>query len=201
MPLFIIASLAAHTAIVAGIHFNIPVTAAKKPAKTVFIKTKIHKIPRIKKTSSVKIPPDYLKIPNLPVKTKRPLKAYNKPVITEKIEKSKTAVEMISPKDFAGSLPAYMAYYEKIRQKIKLSALRLYENSLTGKVNITFTLNNQGRLISMAINPQTTTAPEILRETAVKSINLSTPFPRFPKDLKEFKTLSFSLNIVFKKEN
>ncbi|RLE44520.1 hypothetical protein DRJ22_05865 [Candidatus Woesearchaeota archaeon] len=196
----LIISLTAHITVLSGVHFRFPELTGKPQAKTVFFKTPPRKKPALKENTIIKAPPAYLKIPKSTPKPPEKINTYGKKIVSEKIEKGKTEIEIVKPQDFVGSLPAYMAYYDKIREKIKLAAFRLYETGPAGKVNINFALDSQGKLLTLSINPKQTTASKALQQIAVKSVRISEPFAAFPKDLSKFKTLSFNLYIDFRKE-
>lgn len=92
--------------------------------------------------------------------------------------------------------PAYMDYYQLIRQKIKDNAYRYYESESNGEIFLTFIIFNSGKLHSLYLNENSQDNQELI-QTALKSIKHATPFPPFPQDL-EYKKLQFNISIYFK---
>lgn len=91
-----------------------------------------------------------------------------------------------------------MNYYEKIRERIKKIAYENFNVNSSGKVFLNFTINNSGNLIAIYLDEKNSSAPQILKRIAKDSIEKSSPFPKFPKELEKFNTLTFNLSIQFK---
>lgn len=95
--------------------------------------------------------------------------------------------------------PAYMNYYELIREKIRKCAYQNYFSSETGNVYAAFTVLSNGSLSNIKIIDAKTNASNYLKETAKKSVYAATPFPAFPKEL-DYPELSFNVVIAFEME-
>ncbi len=149
---------------------------------------------------TLKSPPAYIPVKNPLLETQK------KDVFTQKLKpqetsKIKTEINLITPKDFPGPLPAYMGYYELIRNKIKNQAYQLYMSSAQGKMFLAFTLSEDGKITEVAIDREKSSPNTELKDIALASLEKAAPFPHFPAELKEFKTLAFKLYIVFKKDD
>lgn len=94
--------------------------------------------------------------------------------------------------------PQYLSYNDSIRQKIKQRAF-YYVNDTDfkpGQVYLTFVLLSNGALKQVKIIDAKTNADDYLRQTGLRSIEESTPFAPFPKDL-NFPELTFNVIISF----
>jgi len=143
-------------------------------------------------------PPPYLDIKNQLVtlkKTEKPI--LQKPQITRP-ERSKKSVVFTKPPQKLDSIPAYINYYEKIRNKIKNAAYSNYIPTESGKIFLNFTVDTKGGLLDISFQEGKPIKSNYLAELALQSIKKSSPFPEFPQELKEFGTLTFSLSIHFK---
>ena len=92
--------------------------------------------------------------------------------------------------------PAYMDYYQSIRDKIRARAYRYYKSDKEGEVFLTFIISNNGRLEGLYLN-NTSSGDKDLVEISLRSIKDSSPFPPFPPQLK-YSKLQFSISIRFK---
>ncbi|MDD4910147.1 MAG: hypothetical protein PHR44_05660 [Candidatus Omnitrophica bacterium] len=124
----------------------------------------------------------------------------NKPLPTQSAQatfKKKITVPVLGADKIKS--PAYMSYYEIIREKIRRSAYKHYFRSETGEVNIAFTVSSSGAVINSGIAQGRTFAGPYLKEIALKSIYDASPFPPFPKDL-DYPELPFTVAISFEVE-
>ena len=96
--------------------------------------------------------------------------------------------------------PVYLTYYQIVRNRIKEKAYLNYSRTQSGEVFLTFVLTNDGVLKQVKLIEEKTSADEYLKTIGLKSIQESTPFPSFPKDLK-YPELSFNVVISFEVRN
>ena len=94
------------------------------------------------------------------------------------------------------SNPVYLNYDQIIRNKIKDRAYMNYSGIDIGEVYLTFVLASDGSLKQIKLIEEKTSANEYLKNIGLKSIQESTPFPSFPRDLK-YPELSFNVLIKF----
>ena len=95
--------------------------------------------------------------------------------------------------------PAYKSYYQTIRERIR-NAYVNYLRYGEGEVYLSFVLSSDGSLKDIKIFDDRSTNDAYLRDTALKSINDSAPFPSFPKSL-GYPELSFNVIISFEVDN
>ncbi len=110
-----------------------------------------------------------------------------------------TKEEQMVARDFAAlsKEPAYLDYYQAIREKIKNSANRHKPVLFTpGEVYIFFVLGNQGQLKRLkAIESKSNPSP-ILQEAALLGVEDASPFPPFPAGLNR-EQIAFNIVISF----
>ncbi|MFC1703428.1 energy transducer TonB [Candidatus Omnitrophota bacterium] len=92
--------------------------------------------------------------------------------------------------------PAYLTYYQIIRERIRDLAYLHYVRYQEGEVFLSFVLSSHGSLKDIRIFDDKSTNDAYLRDVALKSIKDATPFPSFPKEL-EYPELSFNVIISF----
>jgi len=200
-PLALVISLGIHIAVIGGLpHF--PFSSFKKPSlkspETKFIEAKKKEITSPKKIFS-KIPPPYLDVKKeffLTSKTKN--NSFRKIQLKNDILLNLKELILTKTKQELDSYPPYMNYYEKIREKIKKVAYENFNVNSSGKVFLNFTIDSSGNLIAIYLDEKNSSAPQILKKIAKDSIEKSSPFPKFPKELAKFNTLTFNLSIQFK---
>ena len=95
--------------------------------------------------------------------------------------------------------PAYLDYYQTIRERIKRAAYQNYTRLVNGEVYLSFIILNNGQIKDTKINEEKSSLHSYLKEIAEKSIYDASPFPNFPKDL-NFPELSFNVIISFEVE-
>ena len=193
-------SLCVHILLLGGIPFNI-INFEKKSfhqPKTEFINEQPKELLRLAKDTSFKEPPPYLDLKKdiLDIqKTKE--RIFTKPETKNSLTNIKEVV-FLKSKDDMDSFPAYINYYEEIREKVKNAAYNSFRSRSTGRIYLNFTLDNSGNLVNIYLNNSTSTSSAILKRVAKDSVETSSPFPKFPKELGQFKTLTFNLAIHFK---
>jgi len=96
--------------------------------------------------------------------------------------------------------PAYMGYYNFIREKIKRTAMERYTSADEGKVTLVFLLSRTGAVKTVAINPRQSGAPDTLKKIGMESIRRASPFPAFPAAL-QYENLEFSITVRFKQKS
>ena len=94
----------------------------------------------------------------------------------------------------------YKSYYQTIRERIRNFAYVNYLRYGEGEVYLSFILSSDGSLKDIKIFDAKSTNDAYLRDTALKSINDSSPFPSFPKSL-AYPELSFNVIISFEVDN
>ncbi len=175
----------------------------KNKIREIEIVTKsFEKIPsdRIKKkppklfSKNIPSPPHYLK--NLIKKFTIDKKVINidKPKFLDDSFKNVILSELPKEKDLKKN-PAYMDYYQLIREKIRSNAYRYYNSNNQGQVFLTFIISCEGKLERIYLNSKSSNNELI--EIALKSIKEAAPFPPFPPEL-NYPRLQFNISIYFK---
>jgi TonB family protein len=95
--------------------------------------------------------------------------------------------------------PSYLSYYQIVREKIRRSAYQNYTRSDTGEVFLSFIISNSGELKEVHLNEDRSSTSSYLRQTAMRSMEDSAPFPSFPTEL-DYPQLSFNVVISFEIE-
>jgi len=93
--------------------------------------------------------------------------------------------------------PAYMGYYNFIREKIKRVAMEQYTTGDEGEITLVFILSHTGAVKTVAIDPRQSRAPDTLKKIGTESIRRASPFPAFPAAL-QYENLEFSITVRFK---
>lgn len=209
----ILTSFLFHTYLLLGISGGVFKQAKKSPPEKVVsiklikpIKKTIFKNHSRKSKSEPKKLPPYLK----PTLNKKVIKSNLVPEISDKIRfpekenfflrKSLKNIMLadVPQKTSLRKNPAYLNYYQLIRQKIRNRAYDNYEVSKgSGRVSLTFILNKNGTLKKISVDDFSPLNNFILKDIAVKSIKEATPFPDFPKELEKYQTLKFNISIQF----
>jgi TonB family protein len=91
----------------------------------------------------------------------------------------------------------YKDYYQIVREEIRRQAYRNYKRLQIGKVLLNFTLSAAGELKEVRIDENSSTNDEYLRAIALESVKESSPFPEFPRKLRDNKQLDFNVIIFF----
>lgn len=92
--------------------------------------------------------------------------------------------------------PSYSGYYELIRERIRHAAYQNYSQTETGEVYLAFVVGTDGSLKDVRYIDDKSTPSYYLKDTAIRSIRESAPFPPFPRDL-DYPQLSFNVIISF----
>lgn len=94
--------------------------------------------------------------------------------------------------------PKYLTYTETIRNKIRQRAYMFVDDPefQEGKVYLTFAISSNGELQAAQIIEDKSAANDYLKKVCLQSIEESSPFPPFPKDL-AFPELTFNVVISF----
>jgi len=98
--------------------------------------------------------------------------------------------------------PVYLGYRDIIRRKIQDRVYRYSEQYFyfdyprEGKIFVSFTLNPNGELMDFSIIEDKSSKDNILKKIVATAIEKSSPFQRFPKDLRR-ENHSFNLEISF----
>lgn len=109
------------------------------------------------------------------------------------------AAEGITLPDLPKNFPnrkQYLNYYQIVRERIKFLAYRNYVGDSTGEVFLKFTLDTNGKLLSLQVIDGRSNAKSFLKRVALKSVRDAAPYPAFPKDL-TLPKLNFNIIISF----
>ena len=93
--------------------------------------------------------------------------------------------------------PAYMSYYDVIREKIKAVASLNSPLMAEGEIYLTFILDSNGQLKSLKLIDEKSIPDQKLRQLAYNFVEQAAPFPPFPNELKH-PQLSFTVIIEFR---
>lgn len=93
--------------------------------------------------------------------------------------------------------PAYMSYYDVIREEIKAIASLNSPLMAEGEVYLTFILDSNGQLKALKLIEEKSVPDQELRRLAYDFVKQAAPFPPFPSDLKHSQ-LSFNVIIEFR---
>lgn len=216
----LIASLAAHIIIIAGLPIMPLYSKAKKisqkievtykkavfqpklidtePKKTVKINTIKNKIAFDKR-----IPPQFsdfmAKKNNDHEIIRKPIILGDKPAASGTI---KALMPQIKPEflSLGAELPknpAYLKYYQGIRDKIQHYANN-YRTQETGEVDLSFVIASDGRLKNLRVIEEKSSPNNHLKDIALSSIQEASPFSAIPAEL-NYPELSFSIIVVFER--
>lgn len=101
--------------------------------------------------------------------------------------------------------PAYLSYRDIIRRKIQdkvyyySDQFFYFDNPREGNIFVSFSISSNGTLKELSILEEKSSGDMILRKIATVAIKSSSPFQKFPKDLK-YNERSFNLEISFEIE-
>ena len=95
--------------------------------------------------------------------------------------------------------PAYLEYYQIIREKIRRAAYQNYTFLIDGEAYLSFIILSDGQLKDVRVNEDRSTDYSYLKNSAKKSIYDASPFPKFPRGL-DYPELSFNVIISFEVE-
>jgi TonB family protein len=95
--------------------------------------------------------------------------------------------------------PSYLSYYQIVREKIRRCAYQGYTRTATGEVYLTFLISRNGSLMDVRLNAERSSPSAYLRDVALRSIRVASPFPLFPNEL-DYPQLSFNVIISFEIE-
>ena len=132
-----------------------------------------------------------------------PQKKKVKAATPKKIVSTKAADKKILPREEeepVKKLEEYIAYYDLIRERIKVYVTQYYKSlAEEGSVEVIFLLGNDGKLKKLHIDEINSSRSRYLHNVALESVKSASPFPSFPKILNK-KELTFSIAIIFQKE-
>jgi len=112
---------------------------------------------------------------------------------------TKRSIRLETTPELEGDV-SYMSYSQLIRERIQYHLYRNYREGMgEGEVTINFILKSNGRLKYIAIIDKQSSPNIKLRRAAMKSIQQSSPFKPFPKEL-TVPEISFKVTISFKKD-
>ena len=98
--------------------------------------------------------------------------------------------------------PVYLGYRDIVRKKIQdrvyyySDQFFYFDYPREGKIFVSFTITSDGKLKELSILEDKSSADDILKRIVLTAIKKSSPFQRFPKDLK-YDERSFNLEISF----
>ena len=138
---------------------------------------------------------------DIPKKVGDFIRVSQKPRISEE-QKPKRRVAVPALETAQIKNPLYLSYYQIVRNRIKE---RAYANYVSygkldaGEVYLTFILDASGTLKKINIVEERTRANQHLRQISVRSVEESSSFPSFPKEL-SYPELSFNAIISYEVE-
>ena len=194
-------SLGLHLALLGSLpHILVSNVEDKKPKqpKIEFVEVEKKERIRLTKKNAFQEPPPYVDLKNDLLslgKTKNTV--LRKPTVNKTALSAKEVV-FVKSKEELDSFPAYINYYERIREKVRQAAYSSFHSTSSGRVFLNFTVDNLGNLLAVYLDERSSSRSERLRTIAKKSIEVSSPFPEFPVELKQFQTLTFNLSIHFR---
>jgi len=98
----------------------------------------------------------------------------------------------------APASPAYLSYFQEIRDSIRKHALRNYTlRSQEGDIYVSFTLSKGGSLLSLTIENGRSDQNDYLRDLAKESIRSAAPFAGIPDELSQ-REISFNVLLSFR---
>ena len=136
------------------------------------------------------------------------LSKFSKPKETITISKPKLstfAKQKISLKNLPVEMskdPVYLGYRDIVRKRIQdrvyyySDQYFYFDYPREGKIFVSFTITSDGKLKELSILEDKSSADDILKRIVLTAIKKSSPFQRFPKDLK-YDERSFNLEISF----
>jgi len=190
---------------------HIQFSPAKKDTtqmKVTYYKIKERKA--IKRTIRSKVEPIVKKLPE--IKKEEILKPPK--VSAEKLEKTQKKVRQaadfkkVPEKKFEkvveeerdeAKKATYIGYYRAIREKIKLFADGNYSKNRRlgeGEIFLSFSVASSGELLQVKVVDEKSFGSQALRNIAINSIRDATPFPPFPKGMREYR-ITFNVIIAF----
>ena len=92
--------------------------------------------------------------------------------------------------------PAYMDYYRALREKIRANVFSNYDRKIDGKIALRFQISKEGKLKDITIGSDSSSSLA-LRKIVLKSVRAASPFPVFPKELKDYTAIEFKIDISF----
>lgn len=139
-----------------------------------------------------------------------PLVRENKPVLNhfqsldkrpEKLKGIKVSRQVAVPVLQSSKIdsPAYVTYYQIVRDRIRQKAQEAYnsyEQVKSGNVYMTFILLANGELKQIRIIKDKSVPDAYLHRIGLESVDLASPFPAFPEELK-YPELTFNIVITF----
>ena len=194
-------SLGLHLALLGGLpHVLVSNVEDKKPKqpKIEFVETEKKERLRLTKENIFQEPPPYVDLKNDLVSLKKAKNtALRKPTVNKTSLNAKEVI-FVKSKEELDSFPAYINYYERIRERVRRAAYSSFHSTSSGRVFLNFTVDNVGNLLAVYLDERNSSRSERLRTIAKRSIEVSSPFPEFPSELRQFQTLTFNLSIHFR---
>ena len=194
-------SLGIHLALLGGLPNGLVLKSEdKKQIQPKIEFVEVEKKERIKLTerSAFQEPPPYVDLKKDLLSLKKTKNtALRKPAVSRASLSTKEVV-FIKSREELDSFPAYINYYEQIRERVRRAAYSNFHSTSSSRVFLNFTVDNSGNLIAVYLDERNSSRSERLRTVAKNSIASSSPFPSFPKELKQFQTLTFNLSIHFR---
>ena len=122
--------------------------------------------------------------------------SHNKEPVLPKLDMSKKKVSLPDIEQPKIKNPAYLGYYQEIRERIKLAAYSNYTGLEEGEVCLSFVIKSDGGIKEVKILDERSSDSAYLKDVSIKSIHDSSPYPAFPKEL-NYPQLSFNVIISY----
>lgn len=176
----------------------IPIDKKSDFFKEEFIKIK--NTPNTIEALQEKLPPPFIENPQVSkisssLDTSIDLNPQKPQISTKAIEIKKVVQPKLDSQDKIKS-PSYLNYYQAIREKIRYHAYQNYDQPEEGEVYLSFVILRNGSLKEVKIIDEKSSPSPYLKDIALKSMDESSPYTIFPKDL-DYPELSFNVIISF----
>ncbi len=178
---------------------NIKVTYVKIEEDRVKAKSQEVRREVVRKPPPPFIDPENIRIKNEVVSPKQPVSL--KPALISLKEEGVINKRVTLPAVELSKIdnPSYLNYYQIVREKIRRAAYRGYARNESGEVYISFSILSDGRLGNSVLVEEKSSGSVYLKDIALSSVKLASPFPRFPKDL-DYPLLTFNVAISFESD-
>ncbi|MBU3910971.1 MAG: TonB family protein [Candidatus Omnitrophica bacterium] len=177
-------------------YYEIKEPAVKKESASKKSDPVLNKLPDIKKEEILNPPKPIAK---KPTEAKQPVKP-----VAEIIEaKEKTFEKVVEEEKDDAKKATYISYYKAVREKIRQHADRNYpirKRVGRGEIFISFVVASSGELLRVKIIDEKSVDDRTLRGIAMNSIREASPFPPFPKGMRQYQ-ITFNIVISFELNN
>ncbi|MBU1933116.1 MAG: TonB family protein [Candidatus Omnitrophica bacterium] len=173
-------------------YYEIKKPAAKKELANKKSEPLMKRLPDIKKEEILNPPKPIAKKPD---EVKQPVKP-----VAELVEaKEKTFEKVVEEEKDDAKKATYISYYRAVREKIRQYADRNYPATRRlgrGEIFLSFVVASSGELLRVKVIEERSVVDRTLRDIAINSIREASPFPPFPKGMRQYQ-ITFNIIISF----